>query len=79
MFNDHSDPDYDREVLDRLAALHDDAASWLEPLESACGRLGGYRARLTRALEHAQSGDQKYVASPRVDSCRSAWSDSTRT
>ncbi len=71
--NDHTDADYDRAVLDRLAALHADADQWLEPLAVACPRLAGYRVRLGRALERALGGDQKYVASPRVDSYHGAW------
>jgi pyruvate,orthophosphate dikinase len=71
--NDHSDPDYDREVLARLEALHADAAAFLEPLEPACRRLPGSRARLTRALERALAGDHKFVASPRVDSYHGIW------
>ena len=33
--NDHSDPDYDAGVLDRLAATHADAMAWLAPLQDA--------------------------------------------
>ncbi len=71
--NDHADPAYDGEVLERLAALDAEAASWLAPLESASWRLRGYRARLGRAVERATAGDGKYVASPRVDSYHGAW------
>jgi pyruvate,orthophosphate dikinase len=71
--NDHSDADYDRSVLDRLAALHDDALAWVMPLESGCPRLAGYRLRLVRAIERALSGDNRFVASPRVDSYHSVW------
>jgi pyruvate,orthophosphate dikinase len=71
--NDHSDADYDRSVLDRLANLHADAVAWLQPLEAPCPRLAGYRPRLARALERAVAGDQKYVASPRVDSYHGVW------
>jgi pyruvate,orthophosphate dikinase len=71
--NDHSDPDHDRSVLDRLAALHDDALAWLTPLESGCPRLAGYRLRLVRALHQALSGEKRFVASPRVDSYHSVW------
>ena len=72
--NDHSDADYDRTVLDRLAALHADAMAWLSPLEDACPRLAGYRVRLGRAIEHAVGGgDGRYVASPRVDSYHGVW------
>jgi len=71
--NDHADVRYDGEVLDRLAALHAEAAAWLAPIESASARLRGYRERLGRAVERAVGGDGKYVASPRVDSYHGAW------
>ncbi|MDQ2965472.1 MAG: PEP-utilizing enzyme, partial [Chloroflexota bacterium] len=71
--NDHSDADYDRTVLDRLAALHADAMAWLSPLEQGCPRLAGYRVRLGHAIEQAVGGDGRYVASPRVDSYHGVW------
>ena len=71
--NDHLDADYDNAVLDRLAALHDEAVTWLRPLESACPRLSGYRLRLARAMERIKSGDQRFIASPRVDSFHTVW------
>ena len=71
--NDHTDADYDAGVLDRLAKLHADATSWLEPIEPKLPRLVDYGARLTRALEAARSGDGKFVASPRVDSYHGIW------
>ncbi len=71
--NDHSDAEYDQRVLADLAALHEDASAWLSELEPASPRLRGYRPRLTRALERAQAGDGKYVASPRVDSYHGIW------
>ena len=71
--NDHSDASYDRAVLDRLAALHADMLAWLEPLEPGCPRLAGYRVRLGQAIERAVGGDQRYVASPRVDSYHGVW------
>jgi pyruvate,orthophosphate dikinase len=71
--NDHADADYDREVLQRLEALHRDAAAFLEPVAVASRRLSGYRPRLARALERALGGDELYVASPRVDSYHGIW------
>lgn len=71
--NDHTDATYDSDVLDRLVRLHHDAARWLAPQEPACTRLQGYRDRLTRAAERAQAGDQRFVASPRVDSLHGVW------
>ena len=71
--NDHSDQAYDAEVVDRLAAIHDDATAWLEPIEPAVARFGDYRVRLTRALDAARGGDGRFVASPRVDSYHGIW------
>jgi pyruvate,orthophosphate dikinase len=72
-FNDHSDPAYDATVLADLAALHADALAWLGAREAAPARLTAYRERLERANAAAQAGDQRYVASPRVDSYHSVW------
>jgi hypothetical protein len=71
--NDHADADYDRGVLDRLAALHEDAVAFTEAHENPTGRLAIYRERLRRALEAARGGDGRYVASPRVDSYHGVW------
>jgi pyruvate, orthophosphate dikinase len=73
ILNDHTDADYDAGVLDRLAAVHADAVAWLDPIEQKLPRLSDYRARLTSALEAAQAGDGRYVASPRVDSYHGIW------
>ena len=56
-----------------MATIHADATAWLAPLEPALPRLGDYGVRLSRALEAAQSGDGRYVASPRVDSYHGIW------
>jgi pyruvate,orthophosphate dikinase len=71
--NDHTDADYDAGVLERLAAIHADAMSWLERIEPKLPRLADYGARLTRALDAARVGDGRYVASPRVDSYHGIW------
>jgi pyruvate,orthophosphate dikinase len=71
--NDHADPDYDRDVLGRLAVLHDDAVAFFDANESPTGRLAIYRERLGRALEQALAGDGRFVASPRVDSYHGVW------
>ena len=71
--NDHADAGYDAEVIDRLAAVHEDALAWLGPAEKALERLGTYRSRLTNAIEQVRAGDGKYVASPRVDSYHGIW------
>ena len=71
--NDHSDAEYDAGVLAALEQIGADADEWLAPLETRSRRLAGYRSRLARALELAHGGDQRYVASPRVDSFHGIW------
>ena len=71
--NDHSDAAYDAAVLERLASIHADTVAWLDPLDAGPPRLADYGARLGRAIEQALGGDQRYVASPRVDSYHGIW------
>jgi pyruvate, orthophosphate dikinase len=71
--NDHADADYDAAVLDLLVAVHADAMAWLGPLEAKVPRLADYGFRLGRAIEGAQGGDGRFVASPRVDSYHGIW------
>ena len=71
--NDHTDEAYDARVLDDLSAVHADAAEWLRPLTTAIPRFAAYRVRLERALSRARDDDQRYVASPRVDSFHGVW------
>jgi pyruvate,orthophosphate dikinase len=73
VFNDHTDAAYDASVLEQLGALHGDVIEWLTPLGTRLGRMAVYRERLERALTNARDGDQKFVASPRVDSYHNVW------
>jgi pyruvate,orthophosphate dikinase len=73
VLNDHSDEEYDREVLGRLLELHDEARSWLEPLAGGLARLGLYLRRLDRAADRVSSGEHSYIASPRIDSYHNVW------
>jgi pyruvate, orthophosphate dikinase len=73
VLNDHGDPDYDAAVLERLATLAGDADAWLASVQAAAPRFGGYRRRLRDAARKAAGGDQRFVASPRVDSYHGVW------
>ncbi len=73
VLNDHSDAEYDAQLLDDLAALHSETVEWLTPLSTAMRQFDVYRTRLVGALDLARSGDQQFVASPRVDSYHSVW------
>jgi pyruvate,orthophosphate dikinase len=71
--NDHTDATYDAGVIDRLAAIHREAAAWMTGLDGAPPGLRRYASRLEGALHRASAGDHRFVASPRVDSYHSAW------
>ncbi|HEY5520366.1 MAG TPA: pyruvate, phosphate dikinase, partial [Candidatus Limnocylindrales bacterium] len=73
VLNDHSDAAYDTQIMSDLATLHADTAAWLAPLAASQRPYSVYLARLSRALDLARAGDQRYVASPRVDSYHSVW------
>jgi pyruvate,orthophosphate dikinase len=73
VLNDHSDAPYDAHVLGELAALHAETVEWLLPPSVALRRFAVYRSRLARAIDLARDGDQRFVASPRVDSYHSVW------
>ena len=72
--NDHSDADYDADVIDRLGAQHERAAAparraspQLEP------RLGEYTRRLEAAYDKVLAGDNDFVSGARVDSYHTVW------
>jgi pyruvate,orthophosphate dikinase len=71
--NDHTDASYDAGVLEDLNTLHADAVAWLASLSAILPRFEAYAGRLAGALELAQGGDQRFVASPRVDSYHGVW------
>jgi pyruvate,orthophosphate dikinase len=73
VINDHSDAAYDAELLDQLSEVYGDTAAWLSSIGDAPPELSRYVARLERALVLAREGDQRFVASPRVDSYHGAW------
>jgi hypothetical protein len=59
--NDHTDPDYDARVLDRLTDLHERVTAVCGELSSALPRFERYRSRLTRALVRVRAGRLDYV------------------
>jgi pyruvate,orthophosphate dikinase len=73
VLNDHSDTAYDSRLLGDLAALHEETAAWLTPISTSLPAFGVYSLRLAAALDRARLGDQRFVASPRVDSYHGVW------
>lgn len=71
--NDHTDPDYDMHILDRLAATLDSASAELVHLSAADPRFAGYAGRLDEAMRRADRGDRAWVASVACDSVHTVW------
>jgi hypothetical protein len=71
--NDHSDPDYDNGVVDRLGALHERAERPLERFAGLDPRLETYATRLDSAYDRVLAGDHDYVTGARVDSYHTVW------
>ena len=55
--NDHSDPEYDAAVIDRLGELHAESRPVVEAMGGTIRRLGPYAVRLDGAIECVRSGD----------------------
>jgi pyruvate,orthophosphate dikinase len=70
--NDHSNAAYDREILNGLAAIHEDTLAWLDAVTPA-RLLAVYMQRLSRAFEKVAAGRTEYLVSPRVDSYHNVW------
>jgi hypothetical protein len=72
VLNDHTDPDYDAGVIDRLMRLDDEAQAVLEPLAGALPRFGMYKSRLAEALGRVVAGDTAYLTDG-VESYHAVW------
>jgi hypothetical protein len=71
--NDHSDPDYDHAVIDRLGQQHERAQRPLDQLAELESRLGEYTRRLESAYDKVLAGETDFVSGARVDSYHTVW------
>lgn len=71
--NDHSDPRYDWNVIDRLRGLDERAAPLVRRLGNTVTRFGGYRPGLRAALQRLDEGEHEWFTSPRLDSYHTVW------
>jgi hypothetical protein len=71
--NDHTDVDYDREVLARLPAIHARVSPVVERAAAAAPRLHPYGRRLQYALQRVQAGDHTWLLKPLIDSYHTVW------
>jgi pyruvate,orthophosphate dikinase len=71
--NDHSDPDYDSSVIDRLAELHDGAKVCLSKIAAFAPRFAPYKLRLDRCVERLFEGDRRAFTAPLAESYHTVW------
>lgn len=71
--NDHRDPKYDWDVIDRIEALDERAGPIVRRLGRAVDRFGEYRSRLRSARRQLADGEHEWLASPRCDSYHTVW------
>ena len=71
--NDHSDPDHDRQVVERLAAVDEGVRPVLADLEGQLERYSRYGPRLRTALERVTAGDAEWFTKPIIDSYHTVW------
>lgn len=73
ILNDHSDDDYDQEVMARLVDLDGELRKVLAPLRAALSRYDGYPGRFQDALDRLLSGDLDYFTKPIIASYHTVW------
>jgi hypothetical protein len=71
--NDHSDREYDMEIIADLGDINDRVEGLLRTFESALPRFAYYRVNLNAALEKAEAGAPEWVSSARVLSYHTLW------
>lgn len=71
--NDHSDSDYDAEIVDRLGAQHERAEKVLDGFAALDPRLGVHKQRLDDAYDKVLAGEIDWVSGARIDSYHTVW------
>ena len=73
VLNDHSDPDYDKGVIDRLVELDKQTQPMCASLAEQLERFASYGNRFTHALEMVLEGDTDWIAKPMMESYHTVW------
>jgi hypothetical protein len=73
VMNDHRDPDYDGQVVARLAAVDQEVQPVIVELSATLERYGRYGPRLRAALERVQAGEPDWFTKPVLDSYHTVW------
>lgn len=73
VMNDHTDPVYDWDVVDRLVAFDERAGPIVRGFGETLPRLASYRPRLRSAARQVRDGAQEWFLSPSRDSYHTVW------
>ncbi|HVF75094.1 MAG TPA: hypothetical protein VM938_08595 [Acidimicrobiales bacterium] len=73
VLNDHSDADYERDVLARLDAVDEAMQPLCAELAAIRPRFGHYGPRLAHARERVREGDFDWFTTPVLDSYHTIW------
>jgi hypothetical protein len=71
--NDHSNADYDAEVVERLATVDAGVQPIADELAGRLQRYAGYSPRLSAALTRVRAGEHEWVTRPLIDSYHTVW------
>jgi pyruvate,orthophosphate dikinase len=71
--NDHSDADYDNQIIDKIGNLHERYQPILETMTTLLPRLSFYQDKLMEALEKAEDGEIQWVSDARLESYHTIW------
>ena len=73
VINDHSDPDHDRAVVERLVVLHDGVVDVVGQVSAPMPRFSVYSPRFTHAVERVLANDVDWFTKPVIDSYHTIW------
>jgi hypothetical protein len=73
VINDHADAAHDAGVIGRLGSLHAQVEPICDDLGDALERFGGYRPRLSFAMDQIRTGDTDWFTKPMIPSYHTVW------
>lgn len=71
--NDHTDSEYDFQIIDRLGGIHEKIEPVLDELARYISRLTVYKNKLEFALTKAEDGDIQWVSDAKIGSYHTVW------
>ena len=71
--NDHSDPDYDADVIERLGELHRRSAKCVGTITECASRYLPYGSRLDVCVSRLESGDHAAFTAVMAESYHTVW------